>query len=94
MERYVSTMLHLLLWRPFRGRCATRDGAGVSWRYLCFAHILVFPAASKPSINSRISFSPKILCIILEMLPPIAAVSTGCGAASVLVAVLLDTVVE
>ena len=34
--------------------------------------ILVLPAASKPSINNRISFDPKILFIIFEIEPPIA----------------------
>lgn len=33
-------------------------------------YILVFPAASSPSIKSRISFDPKTLFIILEMDPP------------------------
>lgn len=35
-------------------------------------HVLVFPAASKPSINRRISFDPKILFINLEMFCPMA----------------------
>lgn len=43
--------------------------------------ILVFPAASKPSISSLISLLPKILPIILEMEPPIVAVSVGVYAA-------------
>lgn len=32
--------------------------------------ILVFPAASNPNINKRISFVPKILAIMREMLAP------------------------
>lgn len=36
-------------------------------------HILVFPAASKPSIRIRISFVPKIFPIILDTCPPILA---------------------
>lgn len=36
-------------------------------------NILVLPAASRPSINSRISLLPKILAIILEMDAPISA---------------------
>lgn len=48
-------------------------------RVLCIASyvgidILVFPAASRPSINKRISFDPKILFINFEMFPPISAV--------------------
>ena len=38
--------------------------------------LLVLPAASSPSISSRISFDPKILFIIFEMDPPIALQST------------------
>ena len=37
--------------------------------------LLVLPAASKPSISNRISFDPKILLIILEICPPIFAVT-------------------
>lgn len=33
---------------------------------------LVLPAASRPSMSRRISFVPKILLIIFDMLPPIA----------------------
>ena len=33
--------------------------------------ILVFPAASRPSMSSRISFDPKTFAIILENWPPI-----------------------
>ena len=36
--------------------------------------LLVFPAASRPSMSRRISFDPKILPIILEICPPIFAV--------------------
>lgn len=36
-------------------------------------HILVFPAASKPSIRIRISFVPNIFPIILDTCPPILA---------------------
>ena len=32
--------------------------------------LLVFPAASKPSMSRRISLDPKILLIILETEPP------------------------
>ena len=39
-----------------------------------FVDLLVFPAASRPSISRRISFDPKILPIILEICPPIFAV--------------------
>lgn len=35
--------------------------------------LLVFPAASKPSIRIRISFVPKIFPIILDTWPPILA---------------------
>jgi len=38
--------------------------------------VLVFPAASRPSIRSRISREPKILPMILDTWPPMAA---GCG---------------
>ena len=34
------------------------------------AGVLVFPAASRPSINRRISLDPKILPIIFEIEPP------------------------
>lgn len=37
----------------------------------CACHSLVLPAASRPSINNRISFEPKILAIILDIEPPI-----------------------
>lgn len=40
--------------------------------------ILVFPAASRPSINSRISLDPKILAIILDIDAPI--LSNACYA--------------
>jgi hypothetical protein len=36
--------------------------------------VLVFPAASKPSINRRISFDPKTLFIIFDIDPPILLV--------------------
>ena len=39
--------------------------------------ILVLPAASSPSISSRISLDPKILFIIFEMEPPMAPVVYG-----------------
>ena len=39
--------------------------------------ILVLPAASKPSINIRISFDPKILLIIFDTEPPISSESYG-----------------
>lgn len=42
--------------------------------------LLVFPAASRPSINRRISFDPKILPIILEICPPIPAVLAAAAA--------------
>jgi hypothetical protein len=35
--------------------------------------ILVFPAASRPSINKRISLDPKTLAIILDMEAPMVA---------------------
>lgn len=38
--------------------------------------VLVLPAASSPSINSRISLDPKILFIILDICPPMVS---GCG---------------
>ncbi len=38
------------------------------------AGVLVFPAASRPSINRRISFDPKILPIIFEIEPPMLLV--------------------
>lgn len=37
-------------------------------------NILVFPAASKPSMSRRISLDPKILPMIFETEPPISAV--------------------
>lgn len=40
-------------------------------------NVLVFPAASRPSINSRISLDPKILAIILDIEPPILSVVCG-----------------
>jgi hypothetical protein len=36
--------------------------------------ILVFPAASRPSISSRISLDPKILAIIFDIDAPILSV--------------------
>ena len=36
-------------------------------------HVLVLPAASRPSINRRISREPKSLPMILDMLPPMMA---------------------
>jgi hypothetical protein len=36
--------------------------------------VLVFPAASRPSINKRISFDPKILSSIFETDPPMMTV--------------------
>ena len=36
-------------------------------------NILVFPAASKPSMSRRISLDPKILPMIFETEPPIFA---------------------
>jgi hypothetical protein len=47
------------------------EGDGRLWN---FVDLLVFPAASRPSISRRISFDPKILPIILEICPPILAV--------------------
>lgn len=37
-------------------------------------NVLVFPAASRPSINSRISLDPKILAIILDIDAPILSI--------------------
>lgn len=37
-------------------------------------HVLVLPAASRPSISRRISREPKSLAMILDMLPPMMAV--------------------
>ena len=39
--------------------------------------ILVFPAASSPSINKRISFDPKILFITFDIDPPMITVSAS-----------------
>lgn len=41
------------------------------WWLVKGERILVLPAASRPSINSRISFDPKILAMALEIEPPI-----------------------
>jgi hypothetical protein len=38
-----------------------------------WSFLLVFPAASRPSMSKRISFDPKILSIILDILLPIFA---------------------
>ena len=45
-------------------RCLIRGDGG---------DVLVFPAASSPSISRRISLDPKILFIILEIEAPIVA---------------------
>jgi hypothetical protein len=37
-------------------------------------HALVLPAASSPSISSRISFEPKIRFIIFDIWPPMMAI--------------------
>lgn len=50
---------------------------------VCLGLILVLPAASSPSINSRISFDPKILFIIFEIEPPIAPVACGAPAETI-----------
>jgi hypothetical protein len=46
--------------------------------------VLVLPAASRPSINSRISFDPKILFIIFDIEPPIVTPGEDCLAELVL----------
>ena len=38
-------------------------------------HVLVLPAASRPSISNRISFDPKILAIIFDIEAPIVSSS-------------------
>ena len=43
-------------------------------RELVQDYLLVFPAASSPSMRRRISLEPKILPIIFETWPPMAAV--------------------
>lgn len=42
-------------------------------------HALVFPAASRPNINRRISLDPKILAMIFDTEPPIAPVCRRCA---------------
>lgn len=57
------------------GQCRTR-----AWVWSGMIGVLVLPAASRPSIRRRISLDPKILAIILEIEPPMAApVSCECG---------------
>lgn len=54
----------------------TTDQTSDTWTTACTAMcdlVLVFPAASKPSMSRRISFDPKILPIILEIWPPMMA---------------------
>ena len=51
------------------GRVMT-TGVEVPQNGLYDADVLVFPAASSPSMSSRISFDPKILAIILDICPP------------------------
>jgi hypothetical protein len=49
-------------------------GASLSLSLCVCVDLLVFPAASRPNISSRISFDPKILPIILDICPPMLAV--------------------
>lgn len=43
-------------------------------------NVLVFPAASSPSMRRRISLDPKILPMILETCPPMLEGCRGAGA--------------
>ena len=54
-------------WRKRGGSGQTRGV--IEW--IEYGDILVFPAASRPSISSRISLDPKILPIIFDIDPPI-----------------------
>jgi hypothetical protein len=46
----------------------------LAWQGGWYGGVLVFPAASRPSIKSRISLDPKILFIIFDIDAPILSV--------------------
>ncbi len=55
----------------------SEDGKVDSWDIGDSA--LVFPAASSPNINSRISFDPNIFPMIFDTWPPMTAALRGCA---------------